>query len=583
MIHSFDVFDTVLTRRVPRPEDAFVFLAHRIARDVAPDWTPDAVLAARVEAEIRANAWHRDSTELAHIAQQLAALLGLPRGCAGELARLEEEVEESLVVPIPAAVELVAEARRRGRVIFVSDTCLPSRFVARILRTGGVAERSEPVYVSCEAGATKSSGRLFLHAAAREGVRLSSIVHHGNDFAADVRAARRTGARSRLLDAGNLTRYERLLADNLGRRTRSALLWAGAARIARLEHDGAVPDELVAPAAGVFAPAITAYVARVLELAERDRLRTLFFASREGQVMLEVARVLGETRSLDVELRYLYGSRKVWAGPQLPESTRSQLAAAIADEPYGVVDVGWRGRHTAAFMRALGTVGARAPDRLYLFGQTDRDPTGGAERARAFVTDVPEREGYPLSWHVIPVLEGACSADHGSVIAFEAERPVFGPSVTGELAAWGHGELRGVIRSFAASWARAAAPTGLTLDELAVGRSIARVLEGFAVDPEPAEARFWARLPCDPNLPPAQQRLGVPYGAGDVLRQLLGRHRNAEERRLWVAGARLSSSLPVSLGWRAARRGGAVLRTRAGGLRPYRARLKALRGKPGAV
>lgn len=65
----------------------------------------------------------------------------------------------------------------------------------------------------------------------------------------------------------------------------------------------------------VVAPVLTAFVAWVLKDARRQRIKKLYFVSRDGQILLLIASVL--RRNGDPECRYLYGSRQAWFLPSI--------------------------------------------------------------------------------------------------------------------------------------------------------------------------------------------------------------------------------------------------------------------------
>lgn len=89
---------------------------------------------------------------------------------------------------------------------------------------------------------------------------------------------------------------------------------AGASRAARLSQTARTPAEsaLVRVAAGVMAPTFSAWMLQVLQRAQRDGVGCLYFLSRDGEVLLDVARRLDHSLQSGVELRYLHGSRTTW-------------------------------------------------------------------------------------------------------------------------------------------------------------------------------------------------------------------------------------------------------------------------------
>ena len=333
-VASFDVFETVLVRRLGSPSGLFLMLGRRLANEWKLRPSPEIFARARLEAERRARRRIGPALDptLADIYRELADALhwsGDERDVAMEL---ELELEASVLTPSPIGTRMVDQARRLGRrVVFTSDTYFSAPFLRAQLKRHGIITEDDLLVVSCERRATKRAGTLFPALSAELGVSVSKIVHVGNDSVADDRAARAAGLRVTLLPEGNLTADEQALDDQLWATGGLSSVLAGAARVGRIQmtqHDDARRD-LEVPAADIAAPALIGYALWILRTAQRRGLRTLFFLSREGQVLLDVARVLRDATGLDIDLRYLYVSRQSVNLAALEEPTRPELAWAL--------------------------------------------------------------------------------------------------------------------------------------------------------------------------------------------------------------------------------------------------------------
>lgn len=65
----------------------------------------------------------------------------------------------------------------------------------------------------------------------------------------------------------------------------------------------------------VFAPVLISFVEWVLEEAQRRGIKRLYFLARDGYQMFQAAKALCEAGAVDIECRYLYGSRYAWRMP----------------------------------------------------------------------------------------------------------------------------------------------------------------------------------------------------------------------------------------------------------------------------
>lgn len=325
---TFDVFETVLVRAVSPPQAVFDLVGRRAVEEGLLACSPQAFGRARSWAESRALHWHRAETTLERIYAEVTAALGLPVEAGTRLGQIETEVEAEVLQPVPAGARLVQEHRARaGSVVYVSDMYLPADFIQAQLERHGLFGPGDVLYVSHAHGSTKRGGALYDVVAAAEGVPAGALLHHGNDVRSDIDGATTAGARSVLLPAANPNRYEQALQKHRTSTDGLSATMAGASRLARLHVEPSGPREtaLVDVAAGVMAPVLVAYVTWVLRRAEALGLRRVYFVARDGQVLLRVAEHLAPRLGIDLELRYLYGSRLVWNRVVASPTTNPQV------------------------------------------------------------------------------------------------------------------------------------------------------------------------------------------------------------------------------------------------------------------
>jgi FMN phosphatase YigB (HAD superfamily) len=385
-LHSFDVFDTSLTRLVARPEDVHHLVGVWARGRGLLRCGPASYARARLRAEVRARcALDGAEVRFDQVLEQLRWELLLDEATACELGRAELDLEHRLALAVPATARLVGAARSRGLpVAFVSDMYLPPPVVRRLLRQGGLYEEGDLLLVSSDAGTTKADGRLFDALVERSGVQPARIVHHGDNPGVDVGRARQRGIPARLVTSCRLTRFEEILHGEHLATDGLASLLAGASRATRLRlAGGGIEEAVLNVAAGVAAPVLVGFVLWLLARASELGVRRLCFLSREGQLMLALARDLAPRLGCDVELGYLYGARQVFhsaaasvRGATDPEwlcegARRTSLAGLLARANTSAAEA-------APWLRQYGLTRAR-PDRLL-----DRR---AAERYRALVED----------------------------------------------------------------------------------------------------------------------------------------------------------------------------------------------------
>ncbi|MBJ7357706.1 hypothetical protein [Nocardioides sp.] len=319
-VRSFDVFDTVLTRRVGDPEVVLDLLAARLASagDLAAPAHAFAAARRRTERELtRSTGRYSTLTDVHHA---VAATLNEPPERAETWTRVEEDLERELTVAVPGAAEMLAEARAEADlVVFVSDTPHSESFVRELLERAGLATAADQVFTSAGRPCSKTDGGFFLAVAGELEPHLGraeyeQVFHHvGDNRRSDVAGARVEGWSASWEPRAKLTRYERLLEAHTVD-TGGVTSWlAGASRLARLEAEEAgVPAPVARVSAGAFAPMLVGYALWVAGQARLRGVKRLYFVARDGAVMLDAARHVLGVVAPELELRYLHGSRQPW-------------------------------------------------------------------------------------------------------------------------------------------------------------------------------------------------------------------------------------------------------------------------------
>lgn len=314
-VTSYDVFDTLVTRLVGAPSAVFLLLGRRLSTRGLIACTPAAFAEHRSEAERRARriAYPFDVT-LETIYRELRVSLEISERDAEALAESELALETELIRATPQMRDHINHARTRGdRIVFLSDMYLSSEFLQARLADLGLFRKGDSCYVSCETEKSKRYGDSFRDMAKREAVSLGMISHVGDNYRADILAARKAGVRTEYFEHAHLNRYEKTLETYSVATDGLTSVMAGASRMTRLSVEAPSPVQaaLRDVSAGVIAPILAGYVLWILRRAKRLGLRRLYFVSRDGQILLDIAqRISQKIAGLDIELSYFYGSRQ---------------------------------------------------------------------------------------------------------------------------------------------------------------------------------------------------------------------------------------------------------------------------------
>jgi hypothetical protein len=316
-IASFDIFDTVLIRRVCHPAAVFFFVAQDALTEKLIRVSPEVYVRARREAERLARIGKPDG-EVGddRIFQLLQRLIGISLAAACRLRELEVEWETRLMTVVPGARPLIARHRAAGEIIaFVSEMYWSKSVLIELLRQHDCWQERDQLWVSSEHGASKRSGRLFHRLlAGNDGTLAKDIVHYGNDTLADGKGAEMVSIVPSLRLQANPTGYEQLLDTFCEPSGGISALLAGAGRLLRLAHAEESPvDAGIARIVGdVVAPSLALYVLWILRSARAIGLKRLYFISRDGYVPYCLARRIFAELAPEMEIFYIYGSRQAW-------------------------------------------------------------------------------------------------------------------------------------------------------------------------------------------------------------------------------------------------------------------------------
>jgi predicted HAD superfamily hydrolase len=311
IIHSFDVFDTCLIRKVAAPSCVFYETAKKTFVKfgiISNSTLVEDFVAARIQAEkVARQQSHLEDITLDEIWQKLAQSMGWQYD--ESFAQTELDAEEELLVPISSIRKQVQAARERGfRVIFVSDMYLPSEFIGRQLRKHGFAEPDDSIYVSGEVGKTKASGSLFRHLLAQENVTAANVLHTGDNPHSDYAVPRKLGIRAKVFSEAKLTRAE-IGVLQTSQNSQATIRIAGAMRAFRMGCESEDKKNINDLASQFVAPFVMGFVTWALQRAKEDGVKRLYFMSRDCQLIWKVARELSPQFG-GIDCRYLYVSRQ---------------------------------------------------------------------------------------------------------------------------------------------------------------------------------------------------------------------------------------------------------------------------------
>ena len=334
-VGSFDIFDTVVTRKVADPRSAFLLLGRRLYSSREIDCSAHAFARCRTAAEVRAfrNAGGLDSPiTLRDIYSELGNALHWSCDRTARIYQAELQLESELLITLPDGRDRVRRARDVGqKIAYVSDMYLPADFLEDMLRERGLFEDGDELIVSNEKRASKATGALWPLVLKDLHMFPNQVHHVGNDARSDGRTARKAGLTTEVIEQNNPNRYEKALEGHREATDGLTSALAGASRLARLDPPSRQHTALSNVAAGVIAPFVIGNILWTLEVARKENLSDLFFVARDGQVLCDVARELAPRVGYTGNITYVYGSRQAWSLAGITSDHVERLSAVIPD------------------------------------------------------------------------------------------------------------------------------------------------------------------------------------------------------------------------------------------------------------
>lgn len=322
-LYSFDIFDTIITRKVAKPTGIFALMQHEINTDLKFADLPLDVktnfFKYRVNAEYRQrrlNAMWKDDKDITfnQIYQDVKETHYLTEEQTEELKELELNLEYENIIPINENIHKINNLVSDGKkVVLISDMYLPKEIIAKFLSKTQLV-KDIPIYLSSEVGFKKETGEIYKHIQKLENVEFENWYHLGDNENSDYKQALYLGIDSERYHYADLKCYEeKLLNGNF--ESPAVQLTIGCARNLRLQNYN-ISDKFdlgVSLAAPIFYP----YVHWLLEQAQRRDIKYLYFLARDGYILQKIADIIIKNKNLNIKTEYVYGSKKAWRLPAL--------------------------------------------------------------------------------------------------------------------------------------------------------------------------------------------------------------------------------------------------------------------------
>ena len=223
------------------------------------------------------------------------------------LQELEEAIEIENCYPIPQNVSRVKELIDSGHQVFlISDMYLSKVVVMKMLESADPHLCSIPLYLSSELKMRKSDGTLFCHVCNDQKFQPSSLIHTGDNFDSDCVMAKRIGVKYVFYQDSFLSKIEKSYFRE--EQNFFLQLFVGASKQTRLEGYDLKPSYRLG--ASFMGPMFYGFVHDSLKQAVNEGIKRLYFLARDGYLLKIIAEEIIACFHYNIEIHYLYTSRK---------------------------------------------------------------------------------------------------------------------------------------------------------------------------------------------------------------------------------------------------------------------------------
>ncbi|WDY56679.1 HAD-IA family hydrolase [Pseudomonas sp. PSKL.D1] len=322
---SFDIFDTLITRKYYFPTDVFAFAendARKVTNGKVRNFRNNRISTETKVREAKRLLTGAQEVTTAEVYVELQRTYDLTDSERDDLLKLELAHEFQISTRRDAGWRMYKYAQKMGKeIIAVSDMTHDHQFICSLLDKSGYTGLTK-VYVSSDYGLRKHEGELFDHVITDLKVGRSDVVHIGDNPHGDLKSAAEKGLNSILLPRSsvNLEKaagYTHFIQELKSSKTEfDCILFS---KIARKFYDNSAtevkPKTLFSGSAFNLGfvgmgPAITGFATWIYSQAKSAGISDIYFLSRDGLIAKKVYDTLFSDQLDAPKSHYIYASRR---------------------------------------------------------------------------------------------------------------------------------------------------------------------------------------------------------------------------------------------------------------------------------
>ena len=288
---SFDIFDTLLKRKVNNPNDVFN-LMQRAVQDKISNFAQK-----RIHAESQARS-KNNSKEIT-----LDSIYDCMHGTSIEqkeqLKKLELKFEANILVPNKEMIDLFNLCKQANKQIYIiSDMYLPLQFIEKILKKNNITGYKK-IYLSSNEKLTKRSGQIFDLYLKENSFKAEKCIHIGDSWHSDYKIPKSKGISAIHIPRNTIFSNSDILKEQYLN------------NFIRLNiYNKPVQDPYYKFGYKKFGQFLWGYVKWLHKNFQDANIEKVFFFSRDGYIMKQAYDLLYGELQDNIKVKYLEVSRR---------------------------------------------------------------------------------------------------------------------------------------------------------------------------------------------------------------------------------------------------------------------------------
>ena len=321
-LYSFDIFNTIIERKTLHPHGIFFYVRNKInfSENIYSTYFKRNFIKIRTTSEARVREYYKKSVNIRRndrleitfdeIYDWMGNTYQLNQEQINELKRFELEAEFENCMPIKSNIDKIEALKNNGEtVLLISDMYLPEEFLHKMLIKADPILGELPIFLSSTKGVQKTTRKLYIEAFRSMDYHFGNWIHCGDNQYADITQAKALGIDAIKHEPLSFNKYHNALINYL-------ISYEGYLTAALMAHFEALnTDETDIFVYSYISLYLVPYVGWVVKDAVQKGYECLYFISRDGYHLKNIADEIIKIKKLNIKTRYIYGSRRAWRIP----------------------------------------------------------------------------------------------------------------------------------------------------------------------------------------------------------------------------------------------------------------------------